>query len=203
VWARSGDLLWIERVAPGPLAAGPSGGDPVPCSLGDQTPLEMRDRSEHVEDQLAGGRVGVDPFLQAEQSDAALLEHRDRGQQFAERSSDPVETHDRERIALAGLGEQGLQARPLHCLAGTDIAENLNGAGLGQPHGLAGDSLIASRHSRIAENATHCVSQTTVLWTPLSSDWLAPFFVQQIRPAMLMRPNIAHPLLGTSMPLFK
>src|SRR5215208_1965435 len=26
--------------------------------------------------------------------DAALLEHRDRGQQFAERSSEPVETHD-------------------------------------------------------------------------------------------------------------
>ena len=81
-------------MAPGPLAAGPGGGDPVSCSLGDQTPLEMRDRSEHVEDQLAGGRVGVDPLLQAEQSDAALFEHRDRGQQFAERSSEPVETHD-------------------------------------------------------------------------------------------------------------
>lgn len=51
-------------MAPGALAASPSGGDPIPCSLGDQTPLEMRDRSEHVEDQLAGSRVGVDPFLQ-------------------------------------------------------------------------------------------------------------------------------------------
>src|SRR5690242_14750548 len=112
-------------MTPGTPPASASGSDAVLGPLGDQTPLEMRDRSEHVKDELAGGRVGVDPFLQAEQSDAALFEHRDRGQQFAERSSEPVETHDRERIALAGVGEQGFEARSLHCLAGTDIAENL------------------------------------------------------------------------------
>jgi hypothetical protein len=32
--------------------------------------------------------------LEAEQSDDALFAHRDRGQQFAERSSEPIETHD-------------------------------------------------------------------------------------------------------------
>src|SRR5208283_1574497 len=37
--------------------------------------------------------------------------------------------------------------------------------GLGQPHGLAGDVLIASRHPRIADNGAHGVWQTTVLWT--------------------------------------
>ena len=35
---------------------------------------EMRDRSEDMKNQLAGGRVRVDPFLQAEQGNAALLE---------------------------------------------------------------------------------------------------------------------------------
>jgi len=70
--------------------------------------------------------------------------------------------HDRERVSFAGIREQGFQARPLHRPAGTDIAENLDGAGLGQPHGLAGDVLIASRHPRIAENGAHGVSQTTV-----------------------------------------
>jgi hypothetical protein len=63
-----------------------------------------------------------------------------------------VKAHDRERVSFAGIREQGFQARPLHRPAGTDIAENLGGAGLGQPHGLAGDILIASRHPRIAEN---------------------------------------------------
>src|SRR5690349_11219245 len=147
------------------LALRASSRNPLLRPFGDQASLEMCDRSKYVEDQLAGGRVGVDSFFQAEQSDAALFEHHDRGQQFAERSSEPIETHNCERIALTGVGEQGFEARSLHCLAGTDIAVDLDGAGLGQSHGLAGDILIACRHSRIAENVTHSVSQTTVLWT--------------------------------------
>jgi transcriptional regulator of acetoin/glycerol metabolism len=42
------------------------------CELPDHA--EMRDRSEDMKNQLAGGRVRVDPFLQAEQGNAALLE---------------------------------------------------------------------------------------------------------------------------------
>ena len=40
--------------------------------------------------ELAGGRVGIDPFLEAEQRDAALFEHRDR-QRFAERAPEAVQ----------------------------------------------------------------------------------------------------------------
>jgi hypothetical protein len=37
-----------------------------------------------MKNQLAGGRVRVDPFLQAEQGSAALLEHGDSREQLAE-----------------------------------------------------------------------------------------------------------------------
>jgi hypothetical protein len=75
---RGSDLLRIEGLTAGTLAAGPRGGDPVFCPLGNQTPLEMRDGPEYMKDQLAGGRVGVDPFLQAEQGNAPLLKRHSR-----------------------------------------------------------------------------------------------------------------------------
>src|SRR6516225_3811019 len=53
---------WRPRLAIGLLHQLQCGGDPVDCSLGDQTPREMRDHSEHMEEQLAGSRVGVDPY---------------------------------------------------------------------------------------------------------------------------------------------
>ena len=105
----------MRRITP---AAGPGGGDPVLGPLGDQTPLEMGDRPEHVEDKLTGGRLGVDPFLQTEQGDATFLEHRDRGQQFAERAVEAVEADDRERVPFTGIGEQRFKAWPLHRFAG-------------------------------------------------------------------------------------
>ena len=52
------------------------------CELPDHA--EMRDRSEDMKNQLAGGRVRVDPFLQPEQGNAALLEHGDSREQLAE-----------------------------------------------------------------------------------------------------------------------
>jgi len=47
------------------LALRTGGGNSILGPLGDQAPLEMRDRSEDMKNQLAGGRVRVDPFLQA------------------------------------------------------------------------------------------------------------------------------------------
>ena len=57
-------IIGIEGLTPGAFAAGAGGGDSVFCSFGDQPPLEMRDRPEHMEDQLAGGRGGVDLLLE-------------------------------------------------------------------------------------------------------------------------------------------
>ena len=56
---RGGDLLWIEGAAPGALAASPGGGDPVFGPLGDQAPLEMRDRSEDMKNQPATEFVSI------------------------------------------------------------------------------------------------------------------------------------------------
>ena len=52
--------------------------------LENMTFIEMRDRSEDMKNQLAGSRVRVDPFLQAEQGNTALLEHGDSREQLAE-----------------------------------------------------------------------------------------------------------------------
>jgi GMP synthase C terminal domain len=57
------------------LALRTGGGNSILGPLGDPAPLEMRDRSEDMKNQLAGGRVHFDPFLRAEQGNAALLGH--------------------------------------------------------------------------------------------------------------------------------
>jgi hypothetical protein len=53
------------------LALRTGGGNSILGPLGDPVPLEMRDRSEGMKNRLAGGRVRVDPFLQAEQGTGA------------------------------------------------------------------------------------------------------------------------------------
>ena len=55
------------------LVAGAGSRNAIFGPLGDQASLEMRDCPEDVKDQLAGGRVSVDPFLQTEERVAALL----------------------------------------------------------------------------------------------------------------------------------
>src|SRR3546814_10811133 len=42
----------VERLTAGQLAFGARGGDPIPGSLGDQSPLEMGDRSEEHTSEL-------------------------------------------------------------------------------------------------------------------------------------------------------
>src|SRR3546814_20250384 len=60
----------VERLTAGQLAFGARGGDPIPGSLGDQSPLELGDGPEHMEDEFAGGRRCVDLFLTPQEPDA-------------------------------------------------------------------------------------------------------------------------------------
>ena len=60
----------VERLTAGQLSFGARGGDPIPGSLGDQSPLEMGDGPEHMEDEFAGGRRCVDLFLKTQERDA-------------------------------------------------------------------------------------------------------------------------------------
>ena len=81
-----GDAVLIQRLSARSLAAGAGGRDAILGALGDQPPLEMRDGPEHLEDQLARRRGRVDLLLQAEQGDAAPLQHGHGGQQLGERA---------------------------------------------------------------------------------------------------------------------
>ena len=108
---RRRDLIPVERLATGPLAASPGSDDAILGAFGDQPALEVRDGAEHVEHQLARGRAGVDPLLQADERDAALLQHRHRREQLGERPTQAVEPDDGERVAAARVVEQGGRGR--------------------------------------------------------------------------------------------
>ena len=66
-----GNRLRVERRATRLSVALSRRGDAIAGALGDQPPLEVRDGTEDVEHEFAGGRGGVEPLLQADQVDAA------------------------------------------------------------------------------------------------------------------------------------
>ena len=59
-------------------------GDAVAGAFGDEPTLEVRDRAEDVEHELAGGRRGVEALLETDQVDAAGLEAVDSLEQLAQ-----------------------------------------------------------------------------------------------------------------------
>ena len=140
-------------------------------------------------------------ILQTEQGYNSVLEHRDRGQQFGERAAKTVETHDRESIAFARISEQCLQVRPLDSPAGTDIAEDLDRPGFGQPHDLAGDVLIAGRHPCIAMARPCRLPTARFCGHPLSGGSWSLFSVQEIRPAYLSVQIKGEPISGAALAL--
>ena len=111
-----GNRLRVERRATRLSVALSRRGDAIAGALGDQPPLEVRDGTEDVEHEFAGGRGGVEPLLQADQVDAAasisgaviatgrievetrnqVVEHIDGGtvQQIVVRDGDPVTSNE-------------------------------------------------------------------------------------------------------------
>src|SRR3546814_3340619 len=71
----------------------------------------------------------------------------DRGEQFGERAPKPIEADHRQRVALAGIGDQFGQTGPLHALARHDVGEHLDRAGLLQTHGLSSHVLRSEEHT--------------------------------------------------------
>jgi hypothetical protein len=71
----------------------------------------------------------------------------------------------------------------------TSVKTDLNSPDLGQPHGLAGDILIAVRHPCVTENGAHTVSQTTVLWTSRGQSSDPGISIHKIRPLNQRRPQ--------------
>lgn len=74
----------------------------------------MRDRAEHMEHQFTDGRARVDLLFQAEQRNAALLQHGNGREQLGERAAEPVEAYDREGVAAPRVVEQRREPWPFH-----------------------------------------------------------------------------------------
>ena len=101
-----------------------------------------------------------------------VLQHGDGGKQFGKRAAEAVETYDGQDVAFARVGQERGQARPVHRAAGADIGEHLDGAGLGQPHGLSGDILIAGGDPCVAQDAAPMPSPNRPFcWTAMPRLW--------------------------------
>jgi hypothetical protein len=57
-------FVFIDGRTPRVTPLGLGGCKAALCAFADEPPLKMRDGAEHVKDQLAGGRAGVDLFFQ-------------------------------------------------------------------------------------------------------------------------------------------
>jgi hypothetical protein len=78
------------------------------------------------------------------------VQRLDRGEQFGQRAPEPIEADHRQRVALAGIGDQLGQTGPLHALARHDVGEHLDGAGLLQAHCLSRHVLITGVDAGLA-----------------------------------------------------
>jgi hypothetical protein len=105
------DVVAQQRVAPGPLPFPPGGGDLVAGPLGDDLPLELREREQHVEDQPAHRRGRVELLRDRRQGDPVRLEQLHHPGEVQQRAAEPVDLVDDHAVHLARLdvGQQALQ----------------------------------------------------------------------------------------------
>ena len=80
----------LESGPPWLLASFSSGCNTIARAFCDQPSFEMGDRTEYVEDQLAGGGRSVDLLLNADQVYAAVLQVFDDFQQFLQGPAEAV-----------------------------------------------------------------------------------------------------------------
>ena len=135
---------WPARLS----AAFPGRRDAVARAFRDQSSLEVCDRAEDMEYQLAGGRCRVDPFVKTDQVNAAALEILDGFEQFLGPAK-VVEARDAQAVAGPGMIDQFGQARTPGTVARDHVREHANGASLHQPVMLACGVLVDGRDTGI------------------------------------------------------
>jgi hypothetical protein len=81
--------------------------------LPDEIPLELCERSEDVEDELAATGRGVGLLLQGAEADASLLQLFDRVDEVGEGAAESVQPPDNESVARAQVRERLGQTRPV------------------------------------------------------------------------------------------
>ena len=99
-----------------------------------------------------GGRGGVDPLLEANETDVAGLQFPDRPEQFRQRASQPVEAGHEQAVAWPRMGDQPSQLRPFGRCAGDDVGEDAYCADLLQPVMLGCGVRVGGGEARVAED---------------------------------------------------
>jgi hypothetical protein len=143
-------LIQGSRPAPSP-APGPGRLQARLRSLADQVPLELRQGTEDVEDELAAAGGRVDRFPQAAEADLAPLEGGDRPDQVLERASQAIELPDDQGIARAEEGEGLRQAGAIILGPAGHVGEGPLAAGLGEGVALQVEVLILGRDAGVAD----------------------------------------------------
>ena len=156
------DLLGVNqllRAAANP-SAGTSRRQTGIGALLDQGPLELGQRPEDVEDQLAAGGGGVDRLGQRAKPDALRFQPVDGRDQVLERATQAIEPPDHDRVARTHIGEGGVDAGARGGGAGRDVGEDLATAGDGESVLLQIEGLVPGGDAGIANQHVGSVSQT-------------------------------------------
>jgi hypothetical protein len=105
---------------PGPLALPPGRGDLVPGPLGDDLPLELRERQQHVEDEAAHRGAGVELLGDAHERHLPLLKRPHHLREVEERPAEAVDLVHDHAVDLVGfdVGHQPLQGGAVGVAAG-------------------------------------------------------------------------------------
>jgi hypothetical protein len=157
-------FLPVERPATRALAAGARGSDAVPVrsAMSRRSKCAMAPNTWNTSSPAAEAVSNRSSRL-SRAMPRSFSTHG--GQQFGERPPQPVEPHDGQRVAAPRVVEQGGEARPVHRVAGANVGEHPDRAGLAQPQLLPGDVLVTGGHPRIAQDVAHGVAEPLVLWT--------------------------------------
>ena len=114
----------------------------------------MGDRAEHMEHELAGGRGGVEVFVETHEVDALGLEGVDGLEEFTQRAAESVKASDAEAVARSGMVDELGEPGAVRARSGGDVGEHTDRAGLGQAVELSIRILLPGGHAGIAEDVS-------------------------------------------------
>ena len=110
-----------------------------------------------------------------------------------QRPAEPVEPHDTEHVAVAGVIEQGGKPRSLEGAAADDVVEDADGPGIRKPMALPVQILVRRRYPCVAENVCHASCRLLIgrLWEGCMQDvFLQANASQKLYPFIRLRPFI-------------
>ena len=124
----AGNGLRVQRGPARRAPAFPGRGDAVAGTLGDEPLLEVGDHAEHMEHEFAGGRGGIEAFLEADEVDAAGLDVGDDYEEFAQGASESVEAGHAQPVSGSGVVDELGEPGAVRALSGGDVGEDTDGA---------------------------------------------------------------------------